>query len=86
MTSIPALLTSISEANPTGPDLSISAKFDQIAELRRFADPTLDQGEWVRDIKVADWPGVARLCAELLSTGTKDLPVALTQSSAHVQD
>ena len=61
---------------PTGPDLSFSPEFDQIAELRRFDDPTLDQGEWVRDIKSADWHGVARLCSDLLSTRTKDLRLA----------
>ncbi|MBA4215536.1 MAG: type VI secretion system protein TssA, partial [Polaromonas sp.] len=69
-------LAPISDASPTGPDLSFSPAFDQIAELRRFDDPTLDQGEWVREIKSADWPGVVRLCSELLSTQTKDLRLA----------
>lgn len=70
------LLNSLSDTHSTGPDLSFSPAFDQIAELRRFDDPTLDQGEWVREIKSADWPGVARLCSELLSTQTKDLRLA----------
>lgn len=70
------LLDPISPAAPTGPDLSFSPEFDQITELRRFDDPTLDQGEWVRDIKSADWSGVASLCAELLGTRTKDLRLA----------
>ena len=78
---------SLSEFQPTGPDLSFSPEFDQIAELRRFDDPTLDQGDWVRDIKSADWPGVERLCTELLSTQTKDLRLAgwLTEALAHTQ-
>lgn len=70
------LLSPLSPESLTGPDLSFSPEFDAIAELRRFDDPTLDQGEWVRDIKAADWPGVVRLCTELLSTRTKDLRLA----------
>ena len=78
---------SLSEFQPTGPDLSFSPEFDQIAELRRFDDPTLDQGDWVRDIKSADWPGVERLCTELLSTQTKDLRLAgwMTEALSHMR-
>lgn len=81
------LLRLIADASPTGPDLSFSPEFDQIAELRRFDDPTLDQGEWVRDIKSADWPGVAHLCSDLLSTRTKDLRLAgwMTEALAHTR-
>lgn len=81
------MLVPISDTSPTGPDLSFSPAFDQIAELRRFDDPTLDQGEWVRDIKSADWPAVARLCADLLATQTKDLRLAgwLTEALAHTR-
>ncbi len=77
----------ISADTPTGPDLSFSPAFDQIAELRRFDDPTLDQGEWVRDIKTADWAGVAKLCADLLSTQTKDLRLAgwMTEALSHTR-
>lgn len=80
-------MTAISATAPTGPDLSFSPAFDQIAELRRFDDPTLDQGEWVRDIKSADWPGVVRLCSELLSTQTKDLRLAgwMTEALSHTR-
>ena len=78
-------LKPFSDNTPTGPDLSFSPAFDQIAELRRFDDPTLSQGEWVRDIKTADWPAVARLCSELLSTQTKDLRLAgwMTEALSH---
>ncbi|MBL8435258.1 MAG: type VI secretion system protein TssA [Zoogloea sp.] len=61
---------------PCGDDLSFSAAFDQILEARRFDDPTLAQGEWVTDVKEADWRGVIRLCEALLATQTKDLRVA----------
>lgn len=82
-----ALLKLFSDAAPTGPDLSFSPAFDQIGELRRSDDPTLDQGEWVREIKSADWPGVVQLCADLLSTQTKDLRLAgwMTEALAHTQ-
>jgi type VI secretion system protein ImpA len=67
-----------------GEDLSFSTEFDQIAELRRQDDPTLDQGEWVTSLKQADWPAVARLCEQLLRERTKDLRVAnwLTEADA----
>lgn len=82
-----AVLPLLSDTAPTGPDLSFSPAFDQIAELRRADDPTLAQGEWVREIKSADWPGVVQLCSDLLSTQTKDLRLAgwMTEALAHSQ-
>jgi type VI secretion system protein ImpA len=78
-------LSPIDEAAPTGPDLSFSPEFDRIAEMRRADDPTLDQGEWVKDLKSADHPGVIALCSELLSARTKDLRLAgwLTEAWAY---
>jgi len=61
---------------PTGPDLGFSPAFDAIAELRREDDPTLAQGDWVTELKSADWPGVIRACDDLLAHQTKDLRVA----------
>ena len=61
---------------PCGGDLSFSAAFDQIQEARRFDDPTLAQGEWVSEVKEADWKGVIKLCEALLVAQTKDLRVA----------
>lgn len=79
-----ALLAPIEAPSPCGDDLSFSAEFDQIAEMRRHDDATLDQGEWVTALKVADWPGVAASCSRLLSSRTKDLRLAmwLTESWA----
>lgn len=62
--------------SPCGDDLSFSAAFDQILEARRADDPTLAQGEWVTDIKEADWRGVITQCEALLASQTKDLRVA----------
>lgn len=77
-----ALLAPISDASPCGEDLSFSVEFDQIAEMRRQDDPTLDQGEWVTSLKVADWPGVAERCTDLLRTRTKDLRLAMWLTEA----
>jgi type VI secretion system protein ImpA len=74
--SLEALLQPIRPDAPAGDDLAFSPAFDAIAEQRREDDPTLAQGEWVTELKVADWPGVLRDCDALLRTTTKDLRVA----------
>jgi type VI secretion system protein ImpA len=70
------LLAPFSPESPCGEDLSFSREFDAIREKRREDDPTLAQGDWKKALKVADWPGVAAQCEELLSRRTKDLRVA----------
>src|SRR3990167_1601390 len=77
-----ALLAPISYASPCGEDMSFSLEFDQIADMRRQDDPTLDQGEWVTSLKVADWPGVAQACSTLLNSRTKDLRLAMWLTEA----
>lgn len=81
-----ALLAPVSDALPSGEDLSFSCEFDAIAELRRADDPTLDQGEWVTSLKVANWPGVLVQCEQLLTARSKDLRVAAwwTDASARL--
>lgn len=76
------LLAPLPGAQPGGEDLSFSAAFDDIAEMRRADDPTLKQGEWVTPIKQADWAGAARLCESLLASQTKDLRLALWLTEA----
>lgn len=61
---------------PCGEDLIFSSEFDAIQEARRFDDPSIAQGEWVAEIKEADWPGVVRLCLDILGQKSKDLRVA----------
>ncbi len=73
---IEALLLPISDAAPAGADFAFSPAFDAIAEMRREDDPTLSQGDWVTELKVADWPGVLRECEGLLKNQSKDLRVA----------
>lgn len=67
-----------------GEDLSFSEVFDEIQEARRFDDPSLSQGEWVTQLKEADWPRVAQLCTQVLTTRSKDirLVVWLTEALA----
>ncbi len=81
------LLSPLTSAAPTGADLSFSPEFDAIAELRRADDPSLSQGEWVTDLKSANWPGVAQACEALLCQRSKDLRVAswLTEAWAQVK-
>ena len=76
------LLSPIAGGQPCGEDLSFSTEFDQIAEMRREDDPTLDQGEWVTTLKVADWPGVVQLTTRLLTERTKDLRLGMWLTEA----
>jgi len=81
------LLAPLAEGAPCGEDMLFSDAFDRITEMRRFDDPSLSQGEWVTDIKEADWAGVVRESTELLTTRSKDLRLAvwLTEALSHTQ-
>lgn len=70
-----ALLSPISEANPSGKNLRYTNVYDQIKEARRF-DDMLTQGEWQTDIKTSDWKMVIELCRDALINQTKDLQIA----------
>jgi type VI secretion system protein ImpA len=48
---------------------------DEIKEARRSDDPTLAQGDWVRDLKTANWNAVISICENLLQKRTKDLQI-----------
>ena len=74
---INTLLDPISEVSPCGDDLLFSADFDAIQNARRFDDPSLDQGEWVTEIKEANWTFVVERSTSLLKTQTKDLRLAV---------
>ena len=69
-------------ASPCGEDMLFSDAFDRVQAARRFDDPSLSQGEWVTDIKEADWPGVVRQCGDLLINQTKDLRLAVWMTEA----
>jgi type VI secretion system protein ImpA len=76
------LLTPISDTSPCGDDLLFSSDFDAIQHARRFDDPSLDQGEWVTEIKEADWGFVVERSTDLLRTRTKDLRLAVWLTEA----
>ena len=71
-----SLLDPISDASPTGSDMSFSPEVDAINLARQFDDPSLDQGEWVVALKDADWPFVYDKCISLLAKQSKDLRIA----------
>lgn len=79
------LLTPISDTRPSGEDLLFSTEYDTIKEARRADDPSLDQGDWVTDLKTADWAGVAKQCSVLLSKRSKDLQLAAWWTEAQTQ-
>ncbi|HEX4950722.1 MAG TPA: type VI secretion system protein TssA [Blastocatellia bacterium] len=70
-----ALLTPLEGDNPSGESLRYEGTYDQIKEARR-EDEVLLQGDWARDLKVADWPQVIKLATAALLTKTKDLQIA----------
>ena len=76
MTDINALLLPIPGDAPCGVDLVFSPEFDAIREARRHDDPHLDQGDWIIDLKEADWPEVARICSDALRNRSKDIRIA----------
>lgn len=82
---IERLLAPIAPENPAGDWLRWEPVYDEIKRLREEDDPTLPQGVWQRELKRADWAGVAALCAEVLETRSKDLQVAgwLTEAWIH---
>ncbi len=84
MFSADQLLTPISASQPSGADLSFAPELDAITQARRFDDPSLDQGEWVTELKEADWDFVVKRCAALLAGTSKDLRLAvwLTEAGA----
>lgn len=82
MPDIEDLLAPIPGARPAGEDLSFSLEYDAIQEARRADDPSLAQGEWVTDLKSADWGAVDSLCARLLQQRSKDLRLAVWWAEA----
>src|SRR5262245_25137396 len=62
---IEALLTPIPGDNAAGESLQYLGTHDEIREARR-AEEDLEQGDWKRDLKVADWRQVMSLATEAL--------------------
>jgi len=60
-----------------GEDLTFDPHIDAIVAARQEDDPLLAQGNWITELKVADWDFVKNQCAELLSHTSKDMKLAL---------
>src|SRR5437660_2112228 len=69
------LLQPIPGSNPAGANVRYDAVYDKLKEARR-EEEDVDQGEWKRPRKVADWPLVIKLTGETLATKSKDLQIA----------
>ncbi|MET0964102.1 MAG: type VI secretion system protein TssA [Noviherbaspirillum sp.] len=70
------LLAPLDGAARCGASLLHDPVFDAIQEARREDDPSLPQGVWAAPLKKADWPAVARLCAQALAARSKDVQLA----------
>lgn len=71
------LLAPISADRPCGEDISFDEVYDRVRDARRADDPSLRQGDWQTELKVADWRLVVRLATEVLSKQSKDLQMAV---------
>lgn len=61
---------------PCGADLRYDQIYDKIPELARSESDDLPKGVWERESKKSDWPAVAALCIEVLTTRTKDMQIS----------
>ncbi|HVG19894.1 MAG TPA: type VI secretion system protein TssA, partial [Blastocatellia bacterium] len=68
------LLAPVSDENPSGENLQYSGLHDEVREARRSED-NLEQGEWRRDTKAAEWHQVVNLTTDALASKTKDLQI-----------
>src|SRR5262249_27157244 len=84
ITNLETLLAPIPGDNPAGENLAYDGVVDEIREARR-ADEDLEQGEWKRELKSADWPKVVALASNALATRTKDLQIAAWLTEALVK-
>lgn len=82
MSNLEQLLKPVSEAAPCGEDMAFSPELDAIAQARKADDPSLEQGAWVTTLKEADWKFVAKRCAVLIETRSKDLQLAVWLAEA----
>lgn len=75
MPNLDQVLKPIPGSNPAGRDARDGKNFDLLKEARREED-ALNQGEWKRDAKVADWSKAIELATGILESESKDLQVA----------
>jgi type VI secretion system protein ImpA len=81
---VETLIAPLPGENPAGESVQYSGLYDEIREARRSED-NLEQGEWKRDSKVADWNEVESLSTGALATRTKDLQIGAWLAEALVK-
>lgn len=77
-----ALLAPLAGPSPCGEDMLFSPQFDAIQRAREHDDPSLEQGDWVIDLKEANWPFVIAESQKLLKASTKDLRLGVWLTDA----
>lgn len=76
--SIETLIAPIADSHQgVGEDLTFDLRIDAIVAARQEDDPLLAQGNWVTELKVADWDFVKTQCTDLLTNTSKDMKLAL---------
>jgi len=85
---IKKLLEPIQGENPCGDSLRYDGTYDKIEDARRQDDPNESRGEWISELKKADWDNVKELCLNALNYRTKDLHIAirLMESLLHTHE
>ena len=79
------LLAPIAGDNPSGESLRGSPIYDTIKQASSEEVPNLSQGDWKRELKVANWPEVSRIATEALATKSKDLQIAAWLTEALIK-
>lgn len=79
-----ALFAPIAGENPSGENVQYVGIYDEIREARR-AEDTLEQGDWKREPKMADYHVVESLAIDTLTNRTKDLQVCAWMTEALVK-
>ena len=76
--SVETLITPIQNSHQgVGEDLTFDPRIDAIVAARQEDDALLAQGNWVTELKIADWDFVKNQCAALLTDTSKDIKLAL---------
>lgn len=81
---IEALLAPIAEENPAGESLRYEGTYDTIQEQIR-EEEILEQGDWQRETKTADWRAAVTTASAALTTKSKDLQLAAWLTMALVK-
>jgi type VI secretion system protein ImpA len=78
------LLTPIPGENPSGENLRYAGLYDEIREARR-EDDDLEQGEWQKERKTANYHQIYQLATDALSSKSKDLEICAFLTEAMVK-